>query len=59
MVAKKTGHKLLDDASTNEAVADDTANRDTNITSCVSQTTLSDFFKNLEELSHTENEEED
>ena len=55
---KKTWHKLLDDASTMEGVADDTANSNTNFTSCVSQTTLSDFTKNLEELSPTENEEE-
>ena len=55
---EKTGHKLLDDASTKEAVADDTANSNTNIASCVNQTTLSDFSKNLEELSPTENEEE-
>ena len=55
---KKTFHKLLDDASSKEAVADNTANSNTNITSCVSQTTLSDFSKNLEELSPTENEEE-
>ena len=33
-VAQKTWHKLLNDASTKEAVADDTAN-----TSCVNQTT--------------------
>ena len=55
---KKTWHKLLDDASTKEAVADDTANSNTSITSRVSQTTLSDFSKNLEEPSPTENEEE-
>ena len=57
-VAQKTWHKLLDDASTKEAVADDTANSNTSITSRVSQTTLSDFSKNLEEPSPTENEEE-
>ena len=57
-VAQKTWHKLLDDASTKEAVADNTANSKTNITSCVNQTTLSDFSKNLEEPSPTENEEE-
>ena len=57
-VAQKTWHKLLDDASTKEAVADDTANSYTSITSRVSQTTLSDFSKNLEEPSPTENEEE-
>ena len=65
---EKTWHKLLDDrqhatesahiASTTEAVADDTANSNTSITSRVSQTTLSDFSKNLEEPSPTENEEE-
>ena len=47
-VAQKTQHKLLDDASTKEAVADDTANSNMNITSCVNQTTLTDFSKNLE-----------
>ena len=57
-VAPRTWHKLLDDASTKEAVADDTANSNTSITSRVSQTTQSDFSKNLEELSPTENEEE-
>ena len=46
-VAQKTWHKLLDDASTKEAVADDTANSNTNITSCVNQTTLSNFSKNV------------
>ena len=61
-------HKLLDDrqhateslhiAPTKEAVADETASSNTDITSCVSQTTLSDFSKNLKELSPTENEEE-
>ena len=56
-VAQKTWHKLLDDASTKEAVADDTANSNTSITSRVSQTTLSDFSKNLEEPSPTEKEE--
>ena len=65
---EKTWHKMLDDrlhatesshiASTKEVVADDTANSNTNITSCVSQTILSDFSKNLEEPSPTENEEE-
>ena len=55
---KKTFHKLLDNASSKEAVADNTANSNTNITSCVSQTTLSDFSKNLEEPSPKENEEE-
>ena len=45
-------------ASTKEAVADDTANSNTNITSCVNQTTLSDFSKNMKEPSPTENEEE-
>ena len=55
---EKTWHKLLDGASTKEAVADDTANSNTNVTSCVNQTTLSDFSKNLEEPSLTENEEE-
>ena len=44
---KKTWHKLLDDASTKEAAADDTANSNTSITSRVSQTILSDFSKNL------------
>ena len=34
-VAQKTWHKLLDDASTKEAVADDTANSNTSITSRV------------------------
>ena len=57
-VAQKTWHMLLDDASTKEAVADNTANSNTNITSCVNQTTLSDFPKNLEEHSPTENEVE-
>ena len=38
---KKTWHKLFDDASTKEAVADDTASSNTDITSCVSQTTRS------------------
>ena len=56
--AREDWHKLLDDASTKEAVADDTANSNTNVTSCVNQTTLSDFSKNLEEPSPTENEEE-
>ena len=37
-LAKKTWHKLLD---TKEAVADDTASSNTDITSCFSQTTLS------------------
>ena len=50
---------MLDDDSTKEVVADDTASSNTNITSRVNQTTLSDFSKNLEELSHTENEEEE
>ena len=54
---KKTWHKLLGEASTKEAVADDTANSYTSITSRVSQTTLSDFSKNLEEPSPTEKEE--
>ena len=36
---EKTWHKLLDNASTKETVADDTANRNTNIASCVNQTT--------------------
>ena len=53
---KRTGHKLLGEASTKEAVADDTANNNTSITSRVSQTTLSDFSKNLQEPSHTETE---
>ena len=53
---KKTWHKLLGEASTNEAVVDDTANSYTSITSRVSQTTLSDFSKNLEEPSPTEKE---
>ena len=57
-VAQKSWHKLLDDASTKEAFADDTANRNTSITSRVSQTALSDFHKFLEEPSLTENEEE-
>ena len=67
-VAQTTWYKLLDDrqhatesshiAQTKEAVADDTANSNTDITSCVSQTTLGDFSKNLEEPSPTENEEE-
>ena len=55
---KKTWHKLLDDASLKEAVADDTANSSTSFSSRVSQTALSDFSKNLEEPSPTENEEE-
>ena len=65
---EKIWHKLLDDrqhatesshiASTKEVVADDTANSNTDMTSRVSQTTLSDLSKNLEELSPTENEEE-
>ena len=55
---KNTWHKLLDVASTKEAVADDTANSNSNITSFVNQTSLSDFSKNLEEPSPTENEEE-
>ena len=53
---EKTWHKLFDDASTKEAVADDTARSNTDITSRVSQTTLSDFSKNLEEPSPAENE---
>ena len=65
-----TWHKLLDDrqhatesthtniASTKEVVADDTAKSNTDITSRVSQTTLSDFSKNLEEPSPTENGKE-
>ena len=48
---------MLDDGSTKEAVADDTANSNTSATSCVNQTTLSDFSKNLEEPSPTEKEE--
>ena len=44
---KKTWHKLLDDDSTKEVVADDTASSNTNFTSRVNQTTLSDFSKNL------------
>ena len=44
--------------STKEVVADDTANSNTDITSRVSQTTLSAFSKNLEDSSPTENEEE-
>ena len=65
---EKTWHKLLDDrqhatesshiASMKEVVADDTANSNTDITFRVSQTTLSDSPKNLEEPSPTENEEE-
>ena len=46
---KKTWHKLLGEASTKEAVADDTANNNTSITSRVSQKTLSDFSKNVTE----------
>ena len=54
-VAQKTWHKLLDDASTKVAVADDTANSNTSISSRVNQTTLSDFSRNLEEpFSHRE-----
>ena len=49
---KKTWHKLLDAAD-----VDDTANSNTDITSCVSQTTMSDFSKNLEGPSHSEKEE--
>ena len=45
---EKTWHKLFDDASMKEAVADDTVSSNTDITSCVSQTTMSDFSKNLE-----------
>ena len=45
-------------ASTKEVVADDTANSNTDITFRVSQTTLSDFSKNMEEPSPTENEDE-
>ena len=45
-------------ASKKETVADDTANNNTSITSRVSRTTRSDFSKNLEEPSLTENEEE-
>ena len=48
---------MLGEVSTKEAVADDTANSNTSITSRVSQTTLSDFSKNLEEPSPTEKEE--
>ena len=65
---EKTWHKLLDDhqhatgsshiPSTKEVVADDTANSNTDITSRVIQTTLSDFYKNFEEPSPTENEKE-
>ena len=55
---KKTWHKLLGKASTKEAVADDTANSYTSGTSRVSQKTLSDSSKNLEELSPSENKEE-
>ena len=55
---EKTWRKLLDDASTKEAGADDTASSNTDITSCVSQTILSDFSKNLEGPSPTENEKE-
>ena len=47
---KKTWHKLLDDASTEEAVADDTANRNTSITSRVNQMTLSDSPRTLRNL---------
>ena len=64
----KTWHKLLDVrqhatesshiAPTKEVAADDAANGNTDITSRVSQTTLSDFSKNLEEPSPTENEED-
>ena len=65
---EKTWHKLLDDrqhatesthiAPTKEVVTDDTANSNTDITFRVSQTTLSDFSKNLVEPSPTENEDE-
>ena len=48
---EKTWHKLLNDASTKEAVADDTASSNTSITS-------RDFSKNLEEPFPTENEDE-
>ena len=44
-------------ASEKETVPDDTANSNPGITSRVSQTTLSDFSKNLEEPSPTEKEE--
>ena len=50
--------KAVHIASKKETVADDTANSSTSIASRVSQTTLSDLSKNLEEPSPTENEEE-
>ena len=50
--------QVVDDASTKEAVADDTASSNTDITSRVSQTTLSDFSKSFKEPSPTEKEEE-
>ena len=49
--------KALHITSKKETVADDTANGNTSITSRVSQTTLSDFSKNLEEPSPTKKEE--
>ena len=55
---EKTRHRLLDDASKKGAVADDTASSNTDIAFCVSQTTLSDCSKYLEELSPTGNEKE-
>ena len=53
---KKTWHKLLDEASTEEAVAENTKNSNTSITSRVRQTTLIDFSKNVEKLSPAEKE---
>ena len=49
--------KALHIAFKKETVADDTANSHTSITSRVSQTTLSDVSKNLEELSPIKKEE--
>ena len=49
--------KALHIALKKETVAEDTANNNTSITSRVSQTTLSDFSKNFEDSSPTENEE--
>ena len=48
---------LTKDPSKKETISDDTTNSNTSITSRVSQSTPSDFSKNLEEPSHTEKEE--
>ena len=63
-VVQKTWHKLLDDrqhASERSHIAamkEVAANSNTDISSRVSQTTLSDVSKNMEEPSRTENKEE-